>query len=84
MEGAMKITVSKWGNSLAIRIPKTFAKEAMIEQGSEVDISIKDGKLVISPVRKRLFVLKDLLALISDENIHGEVDFGDRTGREVF
>jgi len=74
--------MQKWGNSLAIRIPKAFATEIGLKEESEVDVSLKSGKLVVVPVEKPGVTLKMLLAKITEENIHREVDTGPAAGRE--
>jgi antitoxin MazE len=78
----MQIQIQKWGNSLAFRIPKSFAIETNIEEGSVVDISIEDGKLVITPTSKPKYSLDELLSKINKKNIHEEVDTGAATGKE--
>jgi antitoxin MazE len=78
----MKTRMQKWGNSLAIRIPKAFATEVGLKEESEVDLSLKSGKLVVAPVEKPGVTLKMLLAKITEENVHREVDTGPATGRE--
>ena len=75
--------VQKWGNSLAVRIPRGFAEQLMIQQGSEVDLSLDGDRLVIRP-RRRELSLSELLAQVTDENIHAEVATGEPTGREVW
>ena len=75
--------VQKWGNSLAVRIPRGFAEQLMIQQGSEVDLSLDGDRLVIKP-RRRELSLSELLAQVTDENIHAEVATGEPTGREVW
>lgn len=77
----MHVQVQKWGNSLAFRIPRTFAHETDIAQGTTVDLGIKDGNLVITPLRKRNS-LKDLLAKVNTSNIHHEKSFGANQGLE--
>lgn len=79
----MKTKVQKWGNSLGLRIPKTFAQEARIDDGSPVDIKIEDKKLVIKSLRSS-FNLDDLLAQVTPQNIHEEIDTGQNIGREVW
>ena len=80
----MKINVQKWGNSLALRIPKSFALETHIKQGASVDISLEKGKLVIKPIPEKKYTLDDLLSRITKQNIHKEVDTGQIVGREVW
>jgi antitoxin MazE len=76
--------MQKWGNSLAIRIPKAFAMEVGLKEESEVDVSLKSGKLVVVPVEKPGLTLKALVAKITEENVHREVDTGPATGREAW
>ena len=72
----MKARVQKWGNSLALRIPKTFASEVGLDSNSPVEMSLRDGKLIVVPVDKPKFTLKELLAKVTEENLHDEVDTG--------
>ena len=81
----MKVQVQKWGNSLALRIPKSFAQEIEIEQGSVVDLSLEKGEIVIRPVDDEPeYTLDQLLARVTKDNIHGEVDTGKARGREAW
>ena len=79
----MKTVVKKWGNSLGIRIPKSFASEARIAHGVEVDISVQGGRLVIKALKRSKYSLDGLLAQVTPENLHDEADFGDTMGKEV-
>jgi len=76
--------IQKWGNSLGLRIPRSFAQEAGVGPGSEVDLSVKDGDLVVRPARRRRYQLKDLLRRVTAKNLHDEVDTGEPVGREVW
>jgi len=78
----MKTRIQRWGNSLAVRIPKPFAAEAGLEQQSEVYVAVVDGALVITP--SPVPALDELLAQVTDDNLHGETDFGPPVGREVW
>jgi len=80
----MNMRIQKWGNSLALRIPKSFAKEARIDQGATVDISVKDGKLIIAPPTRRIYTLDKLLSGVSKKNIHVEWETGQSTGKETW
>jgi antitoxin MazE len=80
----MRTQIQKWGNSLALRIPKSFAAESNIQEGSVVDISIVEGKLVIRPISEPTYTLDQLLARVTKKNIHGEVDTGGPVGKEVW
>lgn len=76
--------IQKWGNSLALRIPKTFAEEAGLDNDSPVEIRIVDGQIHIVPVQEIHYELEDLLAGITVDNLHDEVDTGDARGNEVW
>jgi antitoxin MazE len=80
----MKTRVQKWGNSLALRIPKSFADEVGIRKESSVEVSLTDGKLVITPVTKPELTLDQLLAKVTKENLHHEIDTGPATGNEAW
>jgi antitoxin MazE len=78
------VRVQKWGNSLALRIPKPFAADAGVEEGTVVDVSVAEGRLVAAPVRVRRARLRDLLAKVTKANLHDEVDTGAPAGREAW
>lgn len=78
----MRTRVQKWGNSLAIRIPKSFAAEIGIEQDSEVELSLFDGKLVLAPVAPHPITLAALLQAVTDDNLHAGVTIGAVVGNE--
>ena len=78
----MKTRIQKWGNSLALRIPKAFARETALDSGAEVDLSVEDGRLVITPLEGAAFSLEGLLAGVTAENLHGEVGTGEAVGSE--
>ena len=80
----MKTKVQKWGNSLALRIPKSFATETLLEVDTEVDLSLVKGKLVITPIVDKEYSLEELLAGITEENLHSEVDTGNPIGNEAW
>jgi antitoxin MazE len=78
----MRSSVQKWGNSLALRIPKSLAVESGIDQGTVVDLSCVDGRLIVMPVLDWKSALEELLASVTNQNIHGEVDTGPSVGDE--
>lgn len=80
----MQTRVQKWGNSLAVRIPKSFAVEVGLEQDSFVELSLVDGKLILVPSQQPAITLEQLLAGITDENIHHEIDYGPAVGNEAW
>ena len=80
----MLTKVQKWGNSLALRIPKAFAVEALLENNSFVEISIEKGQIVITPVPAPRWTLDELLAGITNDNLHNEIDTGFAVGNEIW
>ena len=72
----MKTKVRKWGNSLALRIPKSFAEETLLEPNTEVELSLVEGKLIITPITKADYSLEQLLKGVTDNNIHAELTTG--------
>lgn len=80
----MRTKIVKWGNSLGLRIPKSFAQEVLMSEGSAVDLGIENGLLIIRVIEARPVALEDLLAGVTAENRHGEVDTGDAVGGEVW
>ena len=80
----MQTKIQKWGNSLAVRIPKAFVKEARVAYGTTVDLSVDDGKLVIDPRVESEYRLEDLLRGVTKGNRHAEVATGKAVGREVW
>ena len=80
----MRTRVQKWGNSLALRIPKSFAIEVGLERETSVEVSLADGKLVVTPVAKPKPSLKQLLAKVTKDNLHHEVDTGPARGNETW
>lgn len=80
----MKTRVQKWGNSLALRIPKAFADEAGLSENSAVELSLGAGGLVVRPVVPPAPTLEELLRGVSADNLPGEWDTGPATGKEVW
>ena len=76
--------MQKWGNSLALRIPKAFAIDAQLENDSFVEIAIVDGQIIITPVVAPSWTLEELLAGINKNNIHHEIDTGFSIGNEAW
>ncbi len=77
-----KSQMAKWGNSLAVRIPKTVAREAGLHEGDAVEVAARSGRVIVKRARKEP-TLKELLARITSENLHHETDWGRPTGKEV-
>ncbi len=80
----MNVQVQKWGNSLAIRIPKTFVTETNLYKGAVVQLSVSDGKLVATPIPRKKYSLEEMLNKITEENLHPETDTGPVSGKEIW
>ena len=80
----MKSQIQKWGNSLALRIPKSFATEINLKQNSWVQLSLIEGKLIVMAVKEPQFKLDELLSKVTERNIHHEVDMGPAVGEEIW
>jgi antitoxin MazE len=78
----MKTQVQKWGNSLALRIPKAFAADLGLAQDSPVELSLEDGNLVIRPASIQRYELGSLLTRVTEANLHGEQNYGEAVGSE--
>ncbi len=76
--------VQKWGNSLALRIPRAFANEIGLRNETSVELSQAEGKLIITPLAEPDMTLDKLLASITEDNMHGEVDTGYAVGNEIW
>lgn len=80
----MKTSVQKWGNSLALRIPKPLADEVGIAEGSPVELSLRKDTLIIRPGIEAEPDLEELLAAVTEENLHREVEAGPAMGDEAW
>jgi antitoxin MazE len=77
-----EFTISKWGNSLAVRIPRAIAKQANLGEGDCVTLALdRDGGIVVRPTRRR-YELSDLVARITPSNRHRQTDWGKPQGEE--
>ena len=79
----MRTKAQKWGNSLAVRIPKAIADQAGVREDDEVDIEVA-ARVIRMKARRRQPVLAELLGKITPSNLHGEADFGRAEGREAW
>ncbi len=80
----MQTKIKKWGNSLALRIPKSFALNANLRQDELVDISIDKEKIIITPIGEKEYSLDEFLEGVSEDNLHGEFDTGVPVGKEIW
>jgi len=80
----MKTKVARWGNSLAMRIPKRLAETHQISEGTDLEIVEEEGGIRIRPVQPKKYQLSDLLKAVTPENLHGEHLVEDPKGKEVW
>lgn len=80
----MKTTAQKWGNSLAIRVPKSVAVQVGLKAQDALDIEVQDGNVVLKPHLQRVYRLEDLVKQITPKNMHGEIDTGIPVGRKIW
>lgn len=80
----MTATIQKWGNSLALRIPRSVASDTCLESGSVVSLTVQDGRVIVEPVAQKKYTLGGLLKGVSKKNIHPSVETGRAVGREAW
>jgi antitoxin MazE len=80
----MQVRVQRWGNSLALRIPKPFAVDCGVHDGSVLELNVIDGKMVLTAPRPSAYTLDELLSGVRTANLHHEVDTGQPAGREIW
>ena len=73
--------ICKWGASLAVRIPKPIAEQCGVREGSGVEMVLRGNEVLL---RKKTDSLADMLATVTDENLHPEVDSGPAQGNEAW
>jgi len=76
--------VKKWGNSAAVRIPASVMQATRLDLDEAVDVREEAGRIVIEPVRKKVYDLDQLLKGITSKNQHEAVDFGPALGKEAW
>jgi antitoxin MazE len=77
-------TVSKWGNSLAIRIPRGISKQAKIGEGDSIALELQRAGSIVLRTARRRYDLSDLVSRITPQNRHSETDWGSPHGQELW
>lgn len=80
----MKTTAQKWGNSLAIRVPKSVAVQVGLKAQDDLEIEVQDGNVVLKPHLRRVYRLEDLVKRITPQNLHSEIDTDGPVGHEIW
>jgi antitoxin MazE len=78
----MTMRIARWGNSLAVRLPKAVAEQAGLDEGTQVDVAVEGGRLVVTPVEGPS--LEELARGITADNRHAEVEWGESQGHEAW
>ncbi len=79
----MRVIVKKWGNSASVRIPAGIMEAARLSLDAPVDVREELGRIIIEPIRSTEHELMQMLAGITPENLHGEINFGAAVGKEI-
>ena len=77
----MTTQLAKWGNSLALRIPKSVAAEANVQDGDAVDVSVQNGAIVVRPAARR-YTIEELVADMTPAKRLRETVWGPPAGNE--
>ncbi|WP_414527997.1 AbrB/MazE/SpoVT family DNA-binding domain-containing protein [Nodularia chucula] len=78
----MTRVVAKWGNSLAIRIPRSVAEQAQVTEGTSINFTVEGSSIVITPQKRKKYTLDELLEGMTPENFHPEMETGNIVGNE--
>jgi antitoxin MazE len=79
----VRAKLQKWGNGLGLRVPKALAQSAGLREGGEVELTVQNGRLVVTPVEEDLS-LEEMLDQVTEENRHGLIDWGPAVGKEAW
>lgn len=77
----MQASVARWGNSLGVRVPKEIAARIGLREGSRVEVTTEDNRIVLT-VSQPPYRLEDLLAGMTPDAMHQAFDWGEDSGRE--
>lgn len=80
----MQSRVQRWGNSLAVRIPKSFAVELGLEHEAAIEMTVMEGRLIVMPVKTPEYDLEELLARVTEENLQDAIETGQPVGKEAW
>lgn len=80
----MELLIKKWGNSAAVRLPSAFLETLNLKLNSRVEVFTQDEVIIIKPIKQKNVCLEQLLAGITPDNLHGEVDVGRAVGKEFY
>ncbi|BAN95198.1 hypothetical protein E05_04320 [Plautia stali symbiont] len=76
------VTIKEMGQQSSIRIPSSVMQSASLSVDDKLELSVEDGKLILVPLREKVYSLDALLDEITDDNVHDKIDFGPSVGKE--
>jgi antitoxin MazE len=80
----MRTRTTRWGNSIALRVPKAFAEELGLHHGAPVEMTIEAGRLVVRRIPEEPVTLEALLAKVTDDTVHSELASSGPVGTEIW
>ena len=78
----MILQVKKWGNSLAVRLPKDISKALSVQNNSFLELELVGDGLLLKP--KKSSELDKLISQINPQNLHAEIKTGKSVGNEIW
>ena len=79
----MKTKIQKWGNSLGVRLPKSIAEQKSLREGLGVSVILQDDQIVLKPEEEEIS-LDAMVSEINSGNLHGETEWSEARGKEVW
>ena len=80
----METKIQKWGNSLAVRLPKDITKKLALREGSVVAVSEDKRRIIVQNVPQKKAPLTELVKQITPKNLHSEIEWDDPRGMETW
>ena len=80
----METTIQKWGNSLAVRLPRSITQQCSLHVGDRVAVRGVGSGVSIRHIRQSDFTLEELVNKITPRNIHKKLEWGEPRGRELW
>lgn len=80
----MQVVLEEAEDRMIISLPKSFFSASPITPGSLVEVSLADNNIVLASARRSKYTTEELLAAVTDDNIHPETDWGTPVGKEAW
>jgi len=78
----MQVKISRWGESLGVRIPKDLAAQVGVASGSSLEATVEEGRIVLTPSVPR-YRLAELLKDTTPEALRESFEWDEPRGREI-